>query len=180
MPRSSSIKEEMAKVKDPKLSVEEEMTTLKKHFGGIVATVRDLRRSVEALEKKLSAKENQEIREIMETQKVIEEVMKIIKKEIVKMEQAKYNEASNNLHVTESRAGHKDVLVDVKVDVQDKVAEKKKPKKCRYYDRGYCKYKTKCRFTHLLGLCSQYLQTENVGKGNVTKSCKWDNGMHSC
>ena len=73
------------------------MTTLKKHFGGIVATVRDLRRSVEALEKKLSAQENEEIREIMETQKVIEEVIvanadaiKIIKKEIVKMEQAKY------------------------------------------------------------------------------------------
>ena len=106
------------------------------------------------------------------------DAIKIIKKEIAKMEQAKYNEASNDLHVTESREGHKDVLLDVKVDV------KKKPKKCRYFNRGYCKYKTKCRFTHLLGLCSQYLQTGKCGKSECDKrhpkSCKWDNGMNSC
>ena len=65
----------MTKVKASKMSSEEEITTLKRHFGGIVATIRDLKRNVEALEKKISLKENEEISEIMETQKVIEEVI---------------------------------------------------------------------------------------------------------
>ena len=55
--------------------LEEEVQILKKHFGPIIATVEDLTCSVEDLKKKLSLKENDEIREIIETQRVIDEVI---------------------------------------------------------------------------------------------------------
>ena len=71
--------------------LEEQMTTLKKHFGAIVATVKDLKCSVEALEKKFDARgqdgikgkvnsslgcdETIEIRQIIESQKVIDEII---------------------------------------------------------------------------------------------------------
>ena len=69
-------------------------------------------------------------------------------------------------------------------DVKDMVPHQKKPKKCRYFDRGYCKYKTKCRFTHMLGLCSQYLQIGKCERKECDqrhpKSCKWDKGNSAC
>ena len=58
-----------------KLSLDEELKTLKKHLGGIIATVESLKETVDKLEKKISKEENYEIKEIMETQKVIEEVI---------------------------------------------------------------------------------------------------------
>ena len=47
-----------------------------------------------------------------------------------------------------------------KTDVEDEgdVVNKKKAKKCRYYDRGYCKYNDKCRFGHPQGVCDGYLK----------------------
>ena len=36
---------------------------------------------------------------------------------------------------------------------------KKKQKKCKFYNRGFCKYKRKgCRFLHLQQICKEYLE----------------------
>ena len=48
---------------------------LKKHFGGVLATVKHLKCSVEELKKRVLNKEKEEIQEIIDTQKVIDEVM---------------------------------------------------------------------------------------------------------
>ena len=63
----------MTKNKAVKATVEEEVIALKKHFGGIVATFKALMEKVESLEKKLVPKEKDELKELLDKQKVIKE-----------------------------------------------------------------------------------------------------------
>ena len=44
----------MAKNKVTKVSLEDEFNTLKRHFGGIIATVKALKETVDTLQKKLA------------------------------------------------------------------------------------------------------------------------------
>ena len=54
---------------------EEQVKTLQKHMGAIFRTLKDLKSSVEVLEKKTPPDDNNEIKEIIETQKVIDEII---------------------------------------------------------------------------------------------------------
>ena len=51
------------------------MKALQNHFGRLVSTVKDLKSSLEALERKVDTGQNHEVKEILETQKVIDEVI---------------------------------------------------------------------------------------------------------
>ena len=62
----------MAKNKATKVSLEEEVTNLKKHFGGIVATIKALMEKVDNLQKLSAPKETDEVKDILEKQKAIE------------------------------------------------------------------------------------------------------------
>ena len=75
-----------------KLSIEEEVKNLHKHMGTVVKMMQNLKCSVEVLEKKMDIKQNQEIKEIIDAQSVIDEILvansdaiKRIDKEIVKL-----------------------------------------------------------------------------------------------
>ena len=65
----------MVKESASKISLEEEVKTLQKHMGAIMRTVKDLKATVEAMGGKMLTKENEEIKEIMEAQRVVEEVI---------------------------------------------------------------------------------------------------------
>ena len=56
-------------------SLKDQFTTLKNHFGALVSTVRDLKRSVEDLHKKCDSSKNTEVQEVLETQRVFEKVI---------------------------------------------------------------------------------------------------------
>ena len=58
-----------------KVSLEEQVATLQKQFGGIVKLVKGLKASVEALEIKGIPKEMDEVKEILEAQRVIDEII---------------------------------------------------------------------------------------------------------
>ena len=53
-------------------------------------------------------------------------------------------------------------------------------KKCRYYNRGYCKYKSKCRYTHPKHICKEYMASQKCEKVDCydrhPKVCKWADG----
>ena len=57
-------------------------------------------------------------------------------------------------------------------------------KKCRYFNRGYCKYTSKCRFSHPREICQTYLEGYNCNQRECEKrhpkSCKWIEGSRSC
>ena len=58
-----------------KKSLEEQVALLQKQFGGLVKLVKDLKTSVEALEKKEIPNEKDEVKEILEAQKVIDKII---------------------------------------------------------------------------------------------------------
>ena len=133
--------------------------------------------SVEVLEKKTPPDDNHEIKEIIETQKVIDEIIvanadaiKRIDKELKKSELKTYVEAKD----TPSK-GH--------VDVDGVVGERKK-KRCRYFNRGFCRYFDKCRFGHPIDICKDYLRDDKCERKECCdrhpKRCKWDNSDRGC
>jgi phage shock protein A len=56
-------------------SLEEQVKTLQRHFGSMIVTMKDLKCSVDRLEKKVDEAENKEIKDIIEQQKVMEKVI---------------------------------------------------------------------------------------------------------
>ena len=64
------------KMTKPKATtLEEQVKTLQRHFGSMIVTMKDLKCSVDRLEKKVDEAENKEIKDIIEQQKVMEKVI---------------------------------------------------------------------------------------------------------
>ena len=107
-----------------KVSLEEQVATLQKQFGGIVKLVKGLKASVEALESTGIPKEMDEI--IVANADAIKRMdreMKEIKE--------KKQEQKAPIDTSENEIG----------DGEGEVKTVKK--KCRYFNRGFCKNKTK-------------------------------------
>ena len=64
----------MAKVASNK-ALEEEVKVLKKHFGAVVTTVKDLKCIVDDLKRKIANQENDEIKKLLAKQKVMDQVI---------------------------------------------------------------------------------------------------------
>ena len=60
----------------------------------------------------------------------------------------------------------------------------KRRKKCRYFNRGHCKYTTKCRFSHPDEICSEILENKTCEKPDCPhrhpKVCKWWGTSSGC
>ena len=112
--------------------MEEELITLKKHFGGIVATVKALMEKVESLEKKLVPKETDEIKELLDKQKVIKEGIATNETALSRIDK----EIENLAHKVNASNDRKETLRSTGVGT----------KMCRYYNGGYCKYNGNYKF----------------------------------
>ena len=168
----------MTKVKVTKVSLEEEVKTLQKHMGAIIATVKDLKNSVAALQKKESPKLDAEIKDIIETQKVVDGVIGANSEAIRRIER--------EIKIIENSRSEHELVNDAtgKLDNDTISKESKKTKRCRYYNRGYCKYKDKCRFIHPKSICQEYLRVEKCENQNCSqrhpKRCKWEESKGGC
>ena len=58
-----------------KSTLEEEVRSMKKHFGGLVALVKDLKAKVEKFEEKGKHRENPEIQDIVEQQRLLTDLV---------------------------------------------------------------------------------------------------------
>ena len=165
--------------KNKKATMEEEIKTLQRHMGGLVKNVLCLQSKVEAMEKKLEDKYMHEVEALLVKQRELDKeiaansaAIKKIDEEISDSSKAKHNEnAKKNL---------KDASKD---NTSDEVIQSKK-RKCRYFNRGYCKYKDKCRYMHSKNICTQYLQSMKCDKkdcdGRHPKTCKWLRTQGGC
>ena len=176
----------MSKNKGTKVALEEEVNNLKKHFGGIVATVKALMEKVVSLEKRSAPKETDEVNELLEKQKAVEVVMaknsaalERIDKEIVMLTKKVMVSDSSKVTITNKISDKAS-----KIDKADKAENKGRTLKCRYFNRGFCKYKNKCRFGHPRQICSDYLENGKCEKRPCDqrhpKQCKWDKSDNSC
>jgi hypothetical protein len=174
----------MAKDKLFKFSLEDEVKALKKHVGGVVATVTALKEMVEVLQNKMSHKETDEIKEIIDRQKVVEKVI-ASNADALKRIGREIEGLTNKMKVTGYTMGNQNI---------EKKTEVKKPKQntnnlvvkmYRYYNKGHCNYKERCRFYHSENICKGYLES---GKCEY-KECRdwhpkvcnfWSNNKSGC
>ena len=106
------------------------------------------------LEEKVNDKHNDEIQEIIKSQKSLEEIIAANSEEIKRID-TEIMMFQNDKAVADS-----DKKEDNKV--------KNTAKKCKYFNSGHCKYKLECRFTHPEETCETYLG----GKKCYEKACK--------
>ena len=140
---------------DEKNSLEQQMKALKRQMGGIAKLAKELKTTVENIEQKSQVKksENDEIQEIIDTQKVIDEIIVANSDCIRRMEKEIKAMTVNK------------VDTEVCHDVLEKWVEEvnKVMKKCRYYNRGFCKNRNKCCFGHANKICKIYEETGTCG-----------------
>ena len=110
-----------------------------------------------------------EIKDIIKQQEVIEKVNSANADAIKRLEEELVRRKEENVL--------KEVQKDIDESVNDAGKNEKKMKICRYFNRGYCKYKNKCRFVHSQNICEEYLKNEKCGAKVCTdrhpKKCRW-------
>ena len=79
--------------------------------------------------------------------------------------------------------GVNDLAKDENVVSQEETENK--TKKCKYFNRGYCKYKLKkCRFSHPKDVCKEYLEDFKCGVKDCPDRhpavCKWLKSKYGC
>ena len=155
--------------------MEEEIKTLKRHVGGLVKNLLNLQSKVETMEKKLEDKFTKDVETILEKQKILDKAIVDNSAAITKID----NEILHSSNVKQNEI--------VKDTTKDKTSDKaivNNRKKCRYFNRGYCKYKDKCRYTHPKDICSEHLQSircENQDcLGRHPRACKWLSKQGGC
>ena len=134
--------------------MEDEVKTLKKHMGGLIGLVKDLKAKVEKLEQEREGNGSHEIKVIVEKQIQIDNLL-IANSESISRIEAEMKEIKNK-RILQSK--EKDTEQGKEIEV----------KRCRYFNKGYCKYEKKCRYFHTVEICKVYLKD---GKCNV-KGCK--------
>ena len=166
-----------------KLTLEEQMKALQNHFSRLVSTVKGLMSSLEALEKKVDKKQNDEVREILETQNVIDEVIVANSDSInrIKNEIRDIKRTENNIKKDDNKPKNKEV--ECKQIIKE-IEVKRKRKICRYYNKDFCKYATKCRFVHPSETCKVCLSGKICDKSDCNyrhpKLCKWLESKDGC
>ena len=144
-------------------SLELQVKALEKGMGVMVKALKEIKASMTKLEEKVDKTKNAEILEIINTQKNVEEMISANSDaiEIIDNEISKFQ----------------DDKVKADSDKHDDVETVKEVKKCKYFNKGHCKYKIACRFSHPREVCELYLRGvkcyNKSCKSRHPKVCKW-------
>ena len=148
-------------------ALENQVKTMQRQMGGIAKLVKDLKGTVENLEKKVSQRENNEIQEIVDAQQMLDEII-VANSDAIKRIEKEMREISKNKSANEVS----EEIIELPNDVK-----KANRTKCRFYNRGFCKHKIKCRYLHPENICKEYLETQTCGEKQCCerhpKLCKW-------
>ena len=153
-----------------KCALEQEVKAMKKHFGGLLALVKDLKAEVENVKKKLEPNKNPEVKKIIEKQKLLNELI-VANTESIKKIESEMKEIQKKGNVIPP-------IIEKEVDEAKNVAGSNLAiKKCRYFDKGYCKYAKKCRYLHPKEICKTHIENMKCKVKECSrrhpKACKW-------
>ena len=117
-------------------------------MGTVVKAIKEIKTEIKQLVDNGNKQQSEEIEKILEKQKVINE---IISRNVKAIGRIDIEIARREKEVSENEI--------IEVDQNDKEVEVKKLEmtKCRYYDKGFCKYRTKCRYSHPEQTCEDYI-----------------------
>ena len=138
-------------------TLDERVHTLEKSISTVVKALKEITTEMKQLVDNGKKQQSEKIEEILEKQKIINEIIRIAKKE---------KEVSEN--------------DSVQIDQSDKeveIVKKYKSTKCRYFDQGFCKYRIKCRYSHPEQTCEQYIMYGQCSEQNCPhrhpKQCRF-------
>ena len=129
---------------------------------------------IEVLERKVEAKDKNEIEEIIK------------KKEDVDKSIMANKEAISNIEKEMKEIAHKGFAREIIGDTNNvQTSDAQKPKRrCKYYNRGYCKYNGKCRFIHPSEICESHLAGQTCERSECSsrhpRTCKWLRTNEGC
>ena len=177
------------------MDTNDQVKMLQKHMGGFVQMLKDLQARVKELEeKKLKTKDDalEEKQEFENTIAVNSDTVKKLDKEIKNLLKDKNKKDNSKKEVDEALKRLDKEILQIKEnnkvrkavdDIGSVDKDKKKEKKCRYFNYGHCKYKQKCRFLHPKDVCKGYLEGNCEGSScpnRHPKPCKWFGGEMGC
>ena len=149
--------------------------SLEKSMRTVVKALKALGATVKTLEAKMVADHEDEIKEIKKNQELVESILAENTDAIKRIDDEIQGYIHNKLDNSED-----DLVNDGKI----KEHGEKSPKMCRYFNRGHCKNKSECRFSHSSEVCSTYIEEGKcVGKPcqrRHPKVCKWIKTATGC
>ena len=143
MQRDSKAEEISDKKMADKIPLELKINSLEKSMAMIMKAVKEMKAGMDKLEKRVNNKQNDEIQELLKAQKSLEEVIAANSDEIKRID--------NEILMFQNDKAE----ADSNKKEDDKVENT--AKKCRYFNRGHCKYKLECRFTHPEEICETHI-----------------------
>jgi hypothetical protein len=171
-----------------KKSLEVKVNALQRDMATIVKVVKELGASVKKLETNAGKDEKGEIEDILENQKMVDkiivensEAIERLEREISRLESQNLEKENQNLE-KENQNQEKEASEDEKEEAGTKV--KVNEKRCRYYNKGFCKYVDKCRYFHPSEICPKHLENSNCSEKKCNmrhpKLCKWSQKEVGC
>ena len=158
-------------------SLADQVKTLQGYMGKFAKAIKDLTERVKVIEEKRTEDEDKDIKEIVETQRVIDEILvsnsdaiKRLNRELLKAQEANAKKSSETVNVDAA---------------QHEIVRNHNKRKCRYYNRGHCKYRDRCKFNHSEHICQVYLDSGKCEVKNCVdrhpKVCKfWTKSKSGC
>ena len=158
----------MTTISDKKM--EARIKDLENTMATIVKALKGLGASVKALEEKANKSQNEDIQEILKSQDKLEGIIIANSKAIKQIDEEILRLQTSKTRADTTKTKNNEAKIEVK--------------KCRYFNRGHCKYKLECRFSHPTEICSKILEgrkcEQHLCKMRHPKSCKWDQRGSGC
>ena len=117
----------------------------------IVKALKEMKININELKENRKKQDDDDIKEILENKKLIEEILENHTEVISRME-----DEIKRMETEKCKADVVRIDADTKDEASGEV-EKVKKIKCRYFNKGFCKYRKKCRYLHRKNICSDYV-----------------------
>ena len=141
-------------------SLADQVKTPQGYIGRFAKTMKELSERVNNLETNRKSDEEREIKEILESQRVIDEILvantdaiKRIDKELLEVEEGIKKQKLDKAGSIESPI--------------ENIVKQGMKRKCRYNNRGHCRYRDRCKYYHSESICKIYLENKKCDD----KSC---------
>ena len=142
--------------------IEEQIENLKTNQGHVIEAVKNLNVGFEAIERAIDLEKLKDVEEIIDSQEIIDEL-------VVKMsDDIKILQESKNINlltiekmdseITMIKDKEREILESIRDSARGNEDGKGLVGKCRYWDRGYCKFRNRCKFVHPPEICEIFLQ----------------------
>lgn len=148
----------MAKSTKAKSNMKLEIDELHRNQNHILEAVKNLNERLEKMEEKLDDQKCDEFKEILNSQRMIDEIIVKNSDDIALLMKDKAMNGQNIIKETMKKVVEDIQNIDKKIQLLD-MKEKEsldRVRKCSYYNKGFCKLQKECPFYHPETLCSQF------------------------